>query len=53
MLRIDRSVTPTMAKVPTLAQWELDWLRRIDRVVRLGHLVRVEPGQLPVRPSMP
>jgi hypothetical protein len=46
MLRIDRSVTPTMAKVPTLAQWELDWLRRIDRVVRLGHLVRVEPGQL-------
>jgi hypothetical protein len=46
MLRIDRSVTPTMAKVPTLAQWELEWLRRIDRVVRLGHLVRVEPGQL-------
>lgn len=46
MLRIDRSVTPTMAKVPTLAPWELDWLRRIDRVVRLGHLVRVEPGLL-------
>jgi hypothetical protein len=46
MLRIDRSVTPTMAKVPTLAQWELDWLRRIDRVVRPNHLVRVEPGQL-------
>ena len=46
MLRIDRSVTPTMAKVPTLAQWELDRLRTIDRVVRLGHLRRVEPGRL-------
>ena len=46
MLRIDRSVTPTMAKVPTLAQWELDRLRTIDRVVRLGHLRYVEPGRL-------
>ena len=27
MLRIDRSVTPTMAKAPTLATWELDLLR--------------------------
>ena len=46
MLRIDRSVTPTMAKTPTLAQWELDRLRTIDHVVRLGHLKRVEPGRL-------
>jgi NAD(P)-binding Rossmann-like domain len=46
MLRIDRSVTPTMAKVPTLAQWELDRLRTIDRVVRLGHLRQVQPGRL-------
>jgi hypothetical protein len=46
MLRIDRSVTPTMAKVPTLAQWELDRLRTIDRVVRLGHLRYVQPGRL-------
>jgi hypothetical protein len=46
MLRIDRSVTPTMAKVPTLAQWELDRLRTIDRVVRLGHIRYVEPGRL-------
>ncbi len=46
MLRIDRSVTPTMAKVPTLAQWELDRLRTIDRVVRLGHIRHVEPGRL-------
>jgi hypothetical protein len=46
MLRIDPSVTPTMAKVPTLAQWELQKLRTIDRVVRLGYLRRVQPGRL-------
>jgi hypothetical protein len=46
MVRIDRSVTPTMAKAPTLATWELDQLRTIERVVRLGHLRRVEPGRL-------
>jgi putative NAD(P)-binding protein len=46
MLRIDTSVTPTMAKVPTLAQWELDRLRTIECVVRLGHIRHVEPGRL-------
>jgi hypothetical protein len=46
MLRIDRSMTPTMAKTPTLAQWELDRLRTIEHVVRLGHLQRVEPTRL-------
>jgi hypothetical protein len=46
MLRIDRSVTPTMAKVPTLAEWELDRLRTIERVIRLGHIRHVEPGRL-------
>ena len=46
MLRIDRSVNPTMAKVPTLAEWELDRLRTIERVVRLGHIRHVEPGRL-------
>ena len=46
MLRIDPSVTPTMAKTPTLAQWELDLLRSIERVVRLGHVRGVEPGRI-------
>jgi hypothetical protein len=46
MLRIDRSVIPTMAKIPTLAQWELDRLRTIHRVMRLGHIRHVEPGRL-------
>jgi len=46
MLRIDRSITPTMAKTPTLAQWELDLLRSIERVVRLGHVRRVKPTRI-------
>jgi len=46
MLRIDRSVTPTMAKTPTIAQWEIDALRTIENVVRLGHVRRVEPGRV-------
>ncbi len=46
MLRIDRSVMPTMAKAPTLAQHELDAVRSIEDVVRLGHLRRVEVGRL-------
>jgi hypothetical protein len=46
MVRIDRSVTPTMAKTPTLATWELDRLRSIDDVVRRGHIQRAEPTKL-------
>ncbi len=46
MLRIDRSVTPTMAKTPTLATWELEQLRTFNNVVRRGHIRRVEPGRL-------
>jgi hypothetical protein len=46
MLRIDRSVTPTMAKAPTLGGWELDLLRSIGNVVRHGHVRHVERGRL-------
>jgi len=46
MMRIDTSVTPTMAKTPTLARWELDQLRTIEDVVRLGHVRRASPGRL-------
>lgn len=41
MLRIDRDATPTMAKTPTLGQWELDLLRTVERVVRLGHVSEI------------
>jgi len=45
MLRIDPSVLPTMAKTPTLARWELDLLRSIERVVR-DRIRGVEPGRI-------
>jgi hypothetical protein len=46
MMRIDRSVTPTMAKAPTLATWELEKLRTLENVVRRGHIDGVERGKL-------
>jgi hypothetical protein len=46
MLRIDRTVTPTMAKAPTLATWELDQLRTLENVVRRGHIQTVDRGRL-------
>jgi hypothetical protein len=46
MQRIDRSVTPTMAKAPTLGRWELDQLRTIEDVVRLGHITSVRRGRI-------
>jgi hypothetical protein len=46
MIRVDRAVTPTMARTPTLAPWELQHLRSIEHVVRLGHVRALEPGRL-------
>ncbi len=46
MMRIDPSVTPTMAKAPTLGEWELELLRSIEDVVRHGHLRAVSRGLL-------
>ncbi|MCW2825690.1 MAG: hypothetical protein JWQ91_2607 [Aeromicrobium sp.] len=46
MFRVDRSVMPTMAKTPTLAAWELDHLRTVEHVVRLGHIRSVGPGRI-------
>jgi hypothetical protein len=46
MLRIDTDVVPTMAKVPTLGAWELDQLRGIENVVRLGHIKRVTRDEI-------
>lgn len=41
MLRLDDDIVPTMAKTPTLGTWELDLLRTVEDVVRLGHIERV------------
>ena len=46
MLRIDRGVVPTMAKTPTLGEWELDLLRTVENVVRLGHIDHVTPREM-------
>jgi hypothetical protein len=58
MLRIDPNVSPTMAKTPTLAEWELELLRTIENVVRLGHIQRVtrdeivlDRGSVPLPPD--
>lgn len=58
MLRIDEEAIPTMAKTPTLGRWELDLLRTVEDVVRLGHVERVtgseivlERGSVPLQPG--
>ena len=47
MFRIDPDVVPTMAKTPTLGAWELELLRTIENVVRLGHIEHVTRRQGP------
>jgi hypothetical protein len=58
MMRIDRDVVPTMAKTPTLGRWELDLLRSVERVVRLGHIKQIssdeillDDGSIPLAPG--
>jgi hypothetical protein len=58
MLRIDGDVMPTMAKTPTVGAWELELLRTIENVVRLGHIKHVtrremvlDHGSVPLAPG--
>ena len=46
MFRTDRTVVPTMMKGGTVSSRELDQLRRIEHVVRLGHVTRIDPEQI-------
>ncbi len=46
MLRIDSNAVPSMAKTPTLGIWELDLIRTIEQVVRLGHIRSVTEREL-------
>jgi hypothetical protein len=57
LLRVDERVAPTMYKAPTMSVTELEQLRRIDDVVRLGRVRRIErnvvvldDGTLPTSP---
>jgi hypothetical protein len=58
MMRIDRSVRPSMLKGATASPGELGELRRIDNVVRLGHVKRIQrdaiilqQGSIPTSPD--
>jgi hypothetical protein len=58
MLRVDRSVVPTMMKGATLSEGELELLRQVENVVRLGHVERIgldeivlEHGTVPTSPE--
>jgi hypothetical protein len=42
VVRTDRSVVPTMMKGATVSVRELEQLRRVEHVVRLGHVERIE-----------
>jgi NAD(P)-binding Rossmann-like domain len=46
LLRIDPNVRPTMYRCATVSRPELDQLRRIQRVVRMGHVERIESGTM-------
>lgn len=46
LLRIDPSVEPTMFRCATVSTLELQQLRRIRDVVRLGHVLRIERDRL-------
>lgn len=54
LVRIDPSVEPTMFRAAILSQTELDSLRRVERVVRLGRVrhigvdsIHLDGGQIP------
>jgi hypothetical protein len=46
LLRLDPSIRPSMYRCAILAHAELDELRRIDNVIRMGHVQRIEPGTI-------
>jgi hypothetical protein len=46
LLRIDTAVDPTMYRCAILSQAELEALREIDDVVRMGHVQSIEPGRV-------
>lgn len=46
LMRIDRSVEPTMYRCAILSQAELEALRTIPDVVRMGRVQSIEPGRI-------
>ena len=46
LLRIDESVQPDMYRCAIVSRAELEQLRRVDDVVRMGHVQAIEPGRV-------
>jgi hypothetical protein len=46
LMRLHPDVTPTMYRCATVTRYEVDQLRRIDNIVRLGRLHRIEPQRM-------
>ncbi|RDC60772.1 uncharacterized protein HME9302_01988 [Alteripontixanthobacter maritimus] len=46
MLRFDRDILPTKFVFPTISEGEVEQLRRIEDVIRIGRLSRIEPGKM-------
>jgi hypothetical protein len=46
LIRIDEAVQPTMYRCATVTLMEVDELRRIENVVRLGRVQRIEPDKI-------
>jgi NAD(P)-binding Rossmann-like domain len=46
LFRVDPRVEPTMFRGPTISSGEIEQLRRIEGVVRLGRVRRVEPDRI-------
>ena len=46
ILRLDERVWPTKYRCATVTLEELDQLRRLEQVVRMGRVVRIEPGEI-------
>jgi len=58
LLRVDQQVTPTMYRLPTVSARELEQLRRIKNVVRLGRVraieeqdIMLDQGTIPTSPE--
>jgi hypothetical protein len=46
LMRIDPSIDPTMYRCAILSQAEVEQLRRITDVLRMGHVQTIEPGRI-------
>ncbi|MDT5004256.1 MAG: hypothetical protein QOJ24_1432 [Mycobacterium sp.] len=46
LMRIDDSIEPQMYRCAIVSDAELEQLRRIDNVVRMGHVKAIEPGRV-------